>query len=142
DNMLLKAREGFGTMTELADVIVRQSDLSFHESYVLVSRLVAEVNGAGKKADTITTGMIDKIAVDLYKKPLKLPADVVKNALDPVENVNIRARIGGPAPVEVERMLKKRFTLQETLSKHLQKQNEDLIHADKILNEAVTKIIG
>ncbi|MCU0487254.1 MAG: argininosuccinate lyase [Anaerolineales bacterium] len=107
ENMLNKVREGFSTMTELADVIVRETDLSFHESYVLVSKLVAQVNGQGLKANAITSEWIDEIARELYQRPLQLSAEAVRQALDPVENVNTRARQGGPAPVEVARMLKK-----------------------------------
>jgi argininosuccinate lyase len=140
DAMLLKARDGFSTMTELADVIVRRSDLSFHESYVLVSSLVAKVNAAGKKANSVTTKMIDEIAVQLYKKPLKLTQQEVTKALDPVENVNIRSITGGPAPVEVERMLKERRKLQKTLEARLQGRLNDLERAEERLAKAVKKI--
>jgi argininosuccinate lyase len=142
DAMLSKAREGFGTMTELADVIVRQSDLSFHESYVLVSRLVAKVHGEGKQADSITTESIDEIARELYQRPLGLAPEKVRKALDPVENVAIRARTGGPAPVEVERMLKNRMVQQEILRKRLQERRDLLQVAGRRLNEAVRSVIG
>jgi argininosuccinate lyase len=142
DAMLNKAREGFSMMTELADVIVRESDLSFHESYVLVSRLVSKVNGQGMKASAITTEMIDEIAVDLYKRPLKLTSEAVRRALDPVENVRVRAIIGGPAPVEVERMLKNRIELQALLSTHLEKRLEDLQAANQNLNKVAREIIA
>jgi argininosuccinate lyase len=139
--MLIKAREGFSTMTELADVIVRESDLSFHESYVLVSRLVANVQRQSLKASDITAEMIDEIAVELNQRPLQLSQETVKRALDPVENVNIRARTGGPAPVEVERMLKKRYEQQDELRLQLQKRLDNLKIANQGLAIAVENII-
>jgi argininosuccinate lyase len=138
--MLIKAREGFSTMTELADVIVRESDLSFHESYVLVSRLVANVQRQSLKASDITAEMIDEIAVELNQRPLQLSQETVKRALDPVENVNIRARTGGPAPVEVERMLKKRYEQQDELRLQLQKRLDNLKIANQGLAIAVENI--
>ncbi len=142
DVMLRKAREGFATMTELADVIVRQSDLSFHESYVLVSRLVAKVHREGKRANSVTVEMIDELALDLYGNPLGLTSEAVKKALDPVENVNIRARTGGPAPVEVERMLKNRLAGQEALRGRLRERQDALRVAERLLNEAVSQVTG
>ena len=142
DHMLDKAREGFSTMTELADVIVRETDLSFHESYVLVSKLVAQVNGQGLKASAITSEWIDEIAVALYQHPLQLSAGAVRRALDPVENVNVRARTGGPAPVEVARMLKMREAQQEELSLRLQERYTELQEAENRLAAAVGKITG
>ncbi len=142
DVMLSKAREGFSTMTELADEIVRQSDLSFHASYVVVSRLVANVIGKGLKANQITTEMIDEVAIELIKKPLNIPASAVKRALDPVENVRVRSVVGGPAPKEVKRMLKVRDKQHAAMTARLQKRVENLEVADKNLNVAAKKIAG
>lgn len=138
--MLNKAREGFSTMTELADEIVRQSTLSFHEAYVLVSRLVANTIGQGLKANEITTEMIDKAAVEVNLKPLQMPAIAVLRALDPVENVRVREVVGGPAPVEVRRMLSNRHTQQAVLSTRLHKRLNDLQVANTELNIAAKKI--
>jgi argininosuccinate lyase len=140
DVMLRKAQEGFSTMTELADEIVRQSDISFHASYVLVSRLVANTIARGLKANQITTEMIDEVSVELINKPLNIPADAVKRALDPVENVRVRSVIGGPAPKEVERMLKARDKQQAAMSARLQKRLDALEAANKNLNGAAKKI--
>jgi argininosuccinate lyase len=142
ENMLNKVREGFSTMTELADVIVRETDLSFHESYVLVSKLVAQVNGQGLKANAITSEWIDEIARELYQRPLQLSAEAVRQALDPVENVNTRARQGGPAPVEVARMLKNRNVQQQELSTRLQQRYADLQEGERRLAAAVGRITG
>ncbi|MBN1535361.1 MAG: hypothetical protein JW908_01425 [Anaerolineales bacterium] len=142
DVMLNKAREGFSTMTDLADEIVRQSDLSFHASYVVVSRLVANTIAKGLKANQITTEMIDEVAVELIHKPLNIPAEAVKRTLDPVENVRIRTVIGGPAPVEVARMLKVRDEHQAAMNARLQKRLNDLEAANHNLNGVAKKIAG
>ncbi|OGO31431.1 MAG: hypothetical protein A2136_10065 [Chloroflexi bacterium RBG_16_54_11] len=142
DVMLERAGDGFSTMTELADTIVRNTNLSYHESYVIVSQLVVNLSAAGRKADVITTEMIDKIATELYKLPLNLPAETVKRALDPVENVNVRDRTGGPAPIEVERMLTARVGQQKALEAQLQNHLDDLNKAERKLDEALAQITG
>jgi len=142
DVMLRKAQEGFSTMTELADEIVRQSDISFHASYVLVSRLVANTIARGLKANQITTEMIDEVAVELLKKPLNIPAEAVTRALDPVENVRVRSVVGGPAPVEVARMLKARDEQQAAMNARLQKRLNDLEAANDKLNGVAKEIVG
>lgn len=138
--MLSKARQGFSTMTELADEIVRQSTLSFHESYVLVSRLVAKVIEQGLKANDITSEMIDEVAVELQMKPLGMPAEVVARALDPVENVRVRKVVGGPAPEEVRRMLEIRRSQFVALSARLQQRLDDLQAANEQLNVVAKEI--
>lgn len=138
--MLNKAREGFSTMTELADEIVRQSQLSFHESYVLVSRLVAKAVGQGLKASAITSEMIDEAAAEIQMKPLRIPPAAVQKALDPVENVRVRSVIGGPAPAEVKRMLQTRSQLQDGLNHRLQKRLDDLQAANQVLNQAAREL--
>lgn len=142
DVMLKKAGEGFSAMTELADTIVRNTELSYHEAYLLVSRLVAKALAAGLDAEAITSEMIDEIAVDLYQKPLKLGAEVVKQALDPMENVKMRDRIGGPAPAEVRRMLGERVKQQAALRTQLEDQLEELEKAEAWLDRAVKGITG
>jgi argininosuccinate lyase len=107
---------------------------------VLVSRLVANVQRQSLKASDITAEMIDEIAVELNQRPLQLSQETVKRALDPVENVNIRARTGGPAPVEVERMLKKRYEQQDELGLQLQNRLDNLKIANQGLAVAVENI--
>lgn len=142
DVMLRKAQEGFSTMTELADEIVRQSDLSFHASYVVVSSLVAKTIAKGLKANQITTEMIDEVAMELINKPLNIPAEAVKRALDPVENVRVRSITGGPAPVEVARMLKTRDEQQAALKARLQQRLNNLKAANDKLNGVAREIVG
>jgi argininosuccinate lyase len=142
DVMLSKAREGFSTMTELADEIVRQTDLSFHEAYVIVSRVAADVIGRGEKAASITPGLIDEVARVVRGRPLSLPTESVRRALDPVENVRVRCVTGGPAPEEVRRMLRNRRSGHDEIVARSRRRKEGLESAAAALDAAVRKVLG
>jgi argininosuccinate lyase len=103
--MAQAAAEGFGTATELADVIVREAGLSFRMAHHVVALVVRNALAAGKSADAITTADLDAAAVALFGKPLGIPPNAVAQALDPVENIRTRTVLGGPAPASMTRML-------------------------------------
>lgn len=108
DVMVRRAAEGFGTATELADEIVRRTGLSFRQSHHIVGITCQEAIKAGKKSNEITSEMVDAAAREVIGKPLGLDQEIVRMALDPVENVRVRDTVGGPAPKEVRRMIGKR----------------------------------
>lgn len=99
---------GYGTATELADVIVRETDLSFRMAHNVVGRVVREAIAAGRNADEITSENIDSASEALFSRRLGLSAEVVSEALDPAANVRSRGVTGGPAPERMEEMLAKR----------------------------------
>ncbi len=135
--MLSKAQGDFSTMTELADEIVRQTDLAFHQSYLLVGILVSRVQDSNGATVRINSAAIDEIAVELFGAPLKVPDEAVRRALDPVQNVAARGITGGPAPEEVRRMLDQRRELLTGTRKRLQERMQRLMDAQRRLDAAV-----
>ena len=105
DVMARRALEGFSTVTELADRIVRTTGLSFRQAHHIVGLLTLTATRAGKKANEITSKMVDIAAQEVIGRPLRLDDATIKLALDPVENVRIRSIIGGPSPEEVLRAI-------------------------------------
>jgi argininosuccinate lyase len=105
ERMARAAAEGFGSATELADVIVRESGLSFRMAHNIVALVVREALEAGRSADAIRSADLDRAAAALFGRPLALPEAAVAQALDPGENIRARGVAGGPAPEEMARML-------------------------------------
>jgi argininosuccinate lyase len=97
---LMKRRvtEDFASATDLADLMVREADLSFREAHHVVGGVVRAAMDAGLAADGITTGMVDAAAQDQLGRSLGLPADRVRESLDPAASVAARLVPGGPAP--------------------------------------------
>ncbi|HEX8595750.1 MAG TPA: argininosuccinate lyase [Pseudomonas sp.] len=92
-----RASEDFSTATGLADLIVREADLSFREAHHVVGAAVRMAMDAGLSAHQIDTAMVDRCAVEQLGHPLKLSAEKVSECLDPAANVQSRASAGGPS---------------------------------------------
>jgi argininosuccinate lyase len=102
------AEVGFGTATELADAIVRETGLSFRMAHNVVGRVVREAIEAGKTATEISSADLDRAAEALFGRKLDIDDKSVRRALDPADNVNTRTVVGGPAPARMVEMLKRR----------------------------------
>ncbi len=105
ERMAAFAATGFGTATELADVIVRETGLSFRMAHNIVAVVVAGAIAAGRAANEIETAELDLAAERLFGRRLGMSAEVVRAALDPAENVRRRTVMGGPAPERMASML-------------------------------------
>ncbi|HJS84474.1 MAG TPA: argininosuccinate lyase [Acetobacteraceae bacterium] len=103
------AEQGYGTATELADVIVRESGMSFRMAHNIVASVVAEAIGAGRAAPEITAADLDQAAQRLFGQRLGLSAEAVRAALNPAENIRRRTLTGGPAPATMQDMLDRRM---------------------------------
>ncbi len=102
-----EARAGinFSTVTELADVMVREVGLSFREAHIVVGVAVGELTERGAGPDELDLELLNRVAQEQLGRRLGLSKESVRRALSPRENVMIRAVTGGPAPKEVLRSI-------------------------------------
>lgn len=105
DRMKQAAVEGFGSATELADVIVRETGLSFRMAHNVVAGVVRFALESGRSADSIRTADLDVVAETLFGSKLGIGEPAVAEALDPAANIRARTILGGPAPGSIRRML-------------------------------------
>lgn len=108
ERMLHSARIGFGTATELADVIVRECGLSFRMAHNVVALVVSNAISDGRRADEITAAEVAEVGEDLFGRRLEISDATLQGALDPLENVLRRDIAGGPAPQVVAEMIRLR----------------------------------
>jgi argininosuccinate lyase len=99
----------FSTATELADTLVRVANLPFRMAHTITAALVAEAVSKGMDPSSIDSRLLDEISLKIYGRPLGIPDDIVKSALDPIKVVEARRTIGGPSPIEVQRMISDRY---------------------------------
>ena len=137
ERMAKAAADGYGTATELADVIVRETGLSFRMAHNIVGRVVREAIEAGRTAPEITTADLDAAAKALFAKPLGIAAEVVRRALDPAENLKSRTVRGGPAASEIARMLAVRRDALVNDTAVVAKTRERIGAAEQALRQAV-----
>ena len=98
-------RDGFSTVTDLADEMVKSMGLSFSAAKKIVGRLVVIAQTEGIACTEIDTALVRRAAKEALNVDLEMPQELIRNALDPVENVNRRAIIGGPSPARVQQMI-------------------------------------
>lgn len=102
---LQMTRDGFSTMTELADEMVRSMGLSFSAAKKIVGRLVVIAHDEHIPCDTIDSALVKRAAKEALDLDLDMPEDLIRGALDPVQNVERRNIEGGPSPAQVTRMI-------------------------------------
>ncbi|MEN5290575.1 argininosuccinate lyase [Stenotrophomonas lactitubi] len=103
--MLVYARQNFSTMTDLADLLVRQGGIDFREAHEIVATVVVGALKDGLTADQITADRIQRAAVERLGHRLNLDARHVAQALDPHASVRARDGVGGPGPTAMAAML-------------------------------------
>jgi argininosuccinate lyase len=98
------AEVGFGSATELSDMIVRETGLPFRTAHNIVGHVVRGALAAGRTAIEITPDDIDRASGVVLGRPLGLASRRVREALDPALNLENRTVTGGPAPANVRTM--------------------------------------
>lgn len=92
------AAEDFSTATALADLMVRDHDLSFRAAHHVVGAVVRDAMDRGVPADQIDAEMVEAAAREQLGAPLGIDAGAVRACLDPASNVAARASTGSPSP--------------------------------------------
>jgi argininosuccinate lyase len=105
EHLCARAASGFTTATELADTLARDVGLPFRTAHRIVSRLVQSALVRGLEPADVTSSLLDEAAEAVLGRPLGLPEEAVRQALDPVHFVEIRTQPGGPAPATMRAWL-------------------------------------
>jgi len=105
DAVRLEARAGDGwtTLTELADTLVRDHGLPFKSAHGIASRLIA---GRQRDAGRSLSDLLADASRDVLGSPLEYSEAQLTEILSPRHFVNVRKTPGGPAPEETARAAK------------------------------------
>ena len=95
-----RAGEGFITVTELADTLVRRDKLPFRTAHQIVAGCVQR---AIESQVELSYDLLQTVARTIIKRSVGLTPDEVSRALDPQNFVEVRVVLGGPAPEETRR---------------------------------------
>lgn len=135
ESMAEKSVLGFTTATELADTMVRAGGIPFRTAHQIVG-VLARGDGNPTLAD------VDAVAKDVIGESLSnrgLTAEMVKEALDPVLNVNRRSITGGPAPAEMEKAIQQRREELKSSTAVIEDLNTTIDESLKVLYSIVEK---
>ncbi len=95
-----RAGEGWATLTELADRLVRDHDLPFRTAHGIAGRLMT-----GRLTDPRASlaELLAAASADLHGSPLQYTDAALAEILSPRHFVQVRRTLGGPAPEETAR---------------------------------------
>jgi argininosuccinate lyase len=102
DALRLEARAGDGwtTLTELADTLVRDHQLPFRSAHAIASRLIT---GRQQNPSTPLVELLARASRDLVGMSLSYSEEALATILSPRHFVTVRKTPGGPAPEETAR---------------------------------------
>jgi argininosuccinate lyase len=140
ENMRARLRDGFSTMTDLADTLVRLHSLSFRQAHDIVVEVTLSAIQNEAKAEEITVKMIKEASEKVVGRMLKVPEQELRSAIDPVLNVQRRRVIGGPAPESVNKMIENQRRMlrdeeerRKTRIGRISQANEKLVQSERAL---------
>jgi argininosuccinate lyase len=130
----------YSTMTEVADVLLREADIAFRLGHHYASELTTYGRLHGKRPKDIS----DEELLHIYQESMgtDLPVDVslIRQAMDPLAMVNQRRGLGGPQPAEVLRMLAEHSESLEAELLWLESSRKHLEDSSAALNETFDSI--
>ncbi|MFM0348145.1 argininosuccinate lyase [Paraburkholderia sp. RL17-347-BIC-D] len=141
DRMAALLSGSWCTSSNLADVIVRESGMSFRQVHHIVARLVRNCVKGNIKADRVTGAMLDAAAVETAGVALGLMDATVRDALDPQRFVETRVTTGSVAPAEVDRLLARAEAEREADGEWIVAARRKLAAAQSALDSAVAAIV-
>ena len=112
-------------------------------AHQIVATLVRTAIDDGIKPDDVTSEHLDRATVEYpdYGKPLALPTDVIRDAMDPRRMVNRRTLISGPAPVRVREEIERSRRLVIDDAKRVQGRREKLKTASENMEKAIDALV-
>jgi len=95
-----RAAEGWTTLTELADTLVREHGIPFRKAHAVAARLIA---ARQRDPKTPLASLLADATADLLGAPLQYSDSALARILSPRHFVDVRRTRGGPAPEETAR---------------------------------------
>jgi argininosuccinate lyase len=98
DVMRQRAGVFWSTTSNLADELVRHAGISFRTAHHVVGRVVRNAIRDDVPPTGVTGEMVDRAATETIGRPLDLPADIIRRALDPEAFIRTRITEGSVNP--------------------------------------------
>jgi argininosuccinate lyase len=135
--MAERARQGWITVTELADTLTRDHDVPFKTSHRVAAALVAEsARRPGEPADIL----LSEITRSLVGHEIAYAPKRLAEILSPEYFVRVRTTPGGPAPVETARAIAMSHVRLATDEAWIEVTTANLRRAEAALNEAASRL--
>ncbi|MBS0419909.1 MAG: argininosuccinate lyase [Proteobacteria bacterium] len=104
ERMLQQARSNFSTITDVADLLVKQCELAFREAHHVAGTAVRIALERGLDASQIGAEILENAAEIALGRKLAIPADLTSSCSDPNASIRQRKSRGAASPSEIARM--------------------------------------
>jgi argininosuccinate lyase len=128
-----RADQGWITVTELADTLVRDHGVPFRSSHAIATRLVAE---ATRLPSERRSRLLHDASVSVIGRAIEYDDATLDELLSARHFVSVRTTPGGPAPPESARAIAASRTLLESDTRWVADARGKLERADQELTEA------
>lgn len=137
DVLRQKVEGDFSTMTELADTLMRESNVPFRVGHHVASELTTYGREHGILPKDLPFEEVDRIFREATGEPIPLTADQVARALDPAEFIQSRRGLGGPQPESMQRLLNSQQAHLEKIERWTLDRRQAIASAAAMLEAAV-----
>jgi argininosuccinate lyase len=128
-----RAGEGWITVTELADTLVRDHGVPFKSSHTIATRLVAE---ASRRPSEPRSRLLHDVSLSVIGRAIDYGESTLDELLSARHFVSVRKTAGGPAPSEIARAIAASRRLLESDGNWIAETRAKLQRADEGLTEA------
>jgi argininosuccinate lyase len=136
------AQTGFSTVTELADVLVRNYQVPFRHAHKIISLFVSELLGKSEDIRKGSAKRINLIAKENFHLILNLTEEDYKKAVCAENFVRVRDVLGGPAPCESDRQKYEAINRLSESNRWISQTKDSLIRYADRLNKVVASCIN
>jgi len=141
-DVLNQSELSFTTSTEMANMLFRKCKVPFRVAHKIVGASAKHLYDRGQRFFQITPQLLTEIAKQVAGTPLELGDAIIRSSLDVEKFVESHRVKGGPAPSEVERMIKVRKKLVLKSKVKLVGMTRSLDLAEKAFKSARTKLVN
>jgi argininosuccinate lyase len=140
-NIFAKKILNYSTTTELANLLVVEYNVPFRESHKIIGAVVKILLDNNLELSDLKPELIKKIAKEYTGINLVIKIEDIKEHISPKKFVESHKTTGGPAPTEVERMLKYREELIKKSKTNLKEKKLRLNEAELLMKSEVQRYI-
>lgn len=141
DIMLKYAKENYSTMTELADMLVREKGLDFRDAHEIIATVVNNAISKNITADKITKDMIADAAKIQINEEIHVTDEQLQAAIDPWKSILRKTGLGMPAPASVKILIKEGrqeiITQQKWFNNHSEYLHSHYIELQELTKKAM-----
>jgi len=141
DDISDKVNSSFVAATEVANLLSRDYQIPFRKAHKIVGTLVKSLITENLTFADLTPEMVQNTFNLFYSRKIKISGEQISNCINPQKIVGTYNVKGGPAPVEVKRVLivkKKQIKFNQT---NLSELNQKLLDAEKTMDSIVNNYL-